>query len=103
MRTSQPLHRPALAGKSAPSAGNGQGPREGDARDPWPLLLEIRNEQRFLRHTLEALLRKLGHAGPEPRPGPAEPTELRGRREARGLAVIRRAMARREARGDGGP
>lgn len=89
---------------SATTAGRGQGSGEGDARDPWPLLLEIRNEQRFLRHTLELLLRKMGHVGSEPRPAPHEPPELRGRREARGLKVIRRALARREGRaGEGGP
>jgi len=104
MRRTPLPHNDAMAGASAPSTGRGQGPREGDARDPWPLLLEIRNEQRFLRRTLEVLLRRLGHAGPEPRPGPSEPPELRGRREARGLAVIRRAIAKREGRaGEAGP
>jgi len=90
-----------MDGPSGASAGRGRGSGEEDARDPWPLLLELRNEQRFVRHTLELLLRRLGHAGPEPRSGPLEPPELRGRREARGLRVIRRALARREASGGG--
>jgi hypothetical protein len=101
-----PAQKPRTAAMDSPSgasAGHGRGCGEEDARDPWPLLLELRNEQRFVRHTLELLLRRLGHAGPGPRPAPPEPPELRGRREARGLKVIRRALARREARGGGGP
>ena len=99
-----PAQKPRTAAMDSPSgasAGHGRGCGEEDARDPWPLLLELRNEQRFLRHTLELLLRRLGHADPGPRPAPPEPPELRGRREARGLRVIRRALARREASGGG--
>jgi hypothetical protein len=92
-----------MDGPSGASAGPGRGCGEEDARDPWPLLLELRNEQRFVRHTLELLLRRLGNAGPGPCPALPEPPELRSRREARGLRVIRRALARREARGGGGP
>jgi hypothetical protein len=98
MGPSQKPRAAAMDSPSGASAGHGRGSGEADARDPWPLLLELRNEQRFVRHTLELLLRRLGHAGPGPRP--ATP-ELRGRREARGLAVIRRALARREASGGG--
>jgi len=77
-------------------AGSVPGAQGRGARDAVALLLEIRNEQRLLRCTLEALVHALGLPAAGPRPGtpPDGPAEVR--RQARGLALIQRALARRQ-------